>query len=182
MKRILLIIAVFFLASSTLSAEEAGRITLAKQLAEVFGFEATMEDLKKQTEFSVDRQISQMMDQFKKSFSNVPPQLMKELAAAAEEFSHKVRNSWNAAEAAKVYSTALADVLPENELRASIEHYRTPEGQHQLKAINEAASKLNAYILGSIQQATEAATQEFFSRIRFIAEKARRDREAEQSK
>jgi hypothetical protein len=180
MKRILLIIAFLFLASSGLSAQEAERAPLAKQLAEVLGFEATMEALKKQTQLAVDQQISQVMDQIGKSFSNMPPEFIKELTAAAQEFSHKVSTAWDTAEAAKVYSTALADVLPEEELRASIQHYRTPEGQHQLKAISEAGSKLTVYILSSVQQANDAAMREFISKVRLISEKARRDRATEQ--
>jgi hypothetical protein len=141
-----------------------------------------MEELKKAAQLSVDGQMSQMMDQVRKSFSGVPAEYLNELTAAGEEFARKVSSAWDSGEAAKVYSAALADVLPEKELRASIQHYRTPEGQQELKAMNEAAFKLNAYILNSTQQAYEAGMREFVSRVRSISEKTRRDRETEKSK
>ncbi len=178
MKKLLLAFTATLLVFSNSYAQDIERSVLAKQLAEVLGFETMMAGLRNQTQLSADQQVSQMMGQFKKSFPNIPPQFMKELGEAGAVFVQKTSTAWDTAEAARIYSGALADVLPENELRASIEHYRSSEGQLQLKAISEAAAKLNAYVLSSIQQASQAGTQEFISKLKLIVEKARRDREA----
>jgi len=176
MKALLLTLAIILLSLSNSYAQESDQLLLAKQLAQVLGFENMMSGLKQQTQLSTDMQITQMMDQFKKSFPDIPPQYMKELSEACSEFSKKVSSAWDPAEASRIYSVALAKVLSKKDLHESIEHYRTPEGQLQLKAISEAATELNTYVLSSIQKATQASTQELISKLKIITEKARRDR------
>jgi hypothetical protein len=87
-------------------------------------------------------------------------------------------DSWNSTEAARIYSSALVDGLPESDMLAAIEHYKTEEGQRELKVINDAVKKTNAYIMVSIKQESEAAMKDFLSDIKVIFERARSKRQA----
>lgn len=58
-------------------------------------------------------------------------------------------------------------------MRAAVDHYQTPEGQRELKVINEAAKKMNNYVMLSIQKESEAAMKDFLNRLRSIGERMR---------
>ena len=178
MKKIIFVISILLLLSSPLGAQETKHSQLAIQFADVMGLDKMLQNSKLQAEHSAQQQFSQIMDQLKKSSPNMPDQYLKDLQEAGAEFVSKISLAWDSAEAARVYTSTLAENLPEDELRKSIEHYQTPQGQNELKAINEAAAKLNAYILSSSQEACQAATNEFLYKLRLSAEKAKREREA----
>lgn len=62
-------------------------------------------------------------------------------------------------------------------MRAAIEHYKTTEGQRELKVINEAVGKTNAYIMGTIQIEIEGAMKDFLGEINLIDTRARDNQE-----
>lgn len=166
------------LTTAPAGAQETDHTQLAEEFAQVLGLDKMLLNAKLQAKKSAEQQFLQMMAQFRKSFDSMPEKYMNAFQEAGAEFVRAVSLGWDAAEAARIYTVALADELPENELRKSIAHYRTPEGQNELKAINQAAAQLNAYILTNSQKASQAATNEFIYKIRLIAEKARQERDA----
>lgn len=179
MKTILVLAAILFLGTASTSlAEPQEQLNLAKEFSEVLGFQSMFNSLKAQTDRSLDQQIAQIMQQFRRELAGVPNDFFEEMDVAANEYMAKVKNAWNAQEAADIYARALAELLPPQELRKAIDHYRTPEGQNELKAINEAASRLNAYIAKNIQQASAVGLQEFIAKVKAGAIRARQ-RQAE---
>jgi hypothetical protein len=170
--------ATLMLISFSAYAQETPSTAPVKELAEVLGFESMMKELRDQTQQSTELQVSQMMGQFERSFPQMPESFMKELSEAATEFAQKVSTAWDPSEAARIYSSGLSEALSEDEMREAIKHYGSAEGQRQLKAINEAAGRMNTYVLTSINTATEQATQDFIQRLQLLAEKARREQEA----
>jgi len=178
MKRTLIPLIILLAIASPSLAQPPQPLNLAKELSEVLGFQSMFDSLKAQTDRSVDQQIAQMMRQIRKDLAGVPNEFFEDMDVAANEYKAKILNAWNPQEAANVYAGALAELLPPEGLRKAIEHYRTPEGQKELTAINQAASRLNAYISNNIQQASAAGLQEFIAKVRAGAIRAKQ-RQAE---
>ena len=178
-KFILLAVSIFVLAGTSLHCEQNKE--LAVQLADVLGFEEMLEETRNQTNASAEKQMNQMLEQFKNAFAGMPPETMNKVMNLAQEYTRKVSNSWDAAEASRIYSEALSRALPEEELRESIEYYSTPEGKNQLRAISAAGAEVNAYIQTSMQKASIAQTQEFIAQMQILIQEELRSRESGRS-
>lgn len=176
MKKILFLVVFALVAATSTIAMAADKAEMAKQLMEVLGFDAMLESVRLDTIKMVDGQMNGMIAQLRNSNPNISNSVLKELNAAAQDFSRRIMNSWNSAEAARIYSAALVDGLPENEMVAAIEHYKTPEGRRELKVINDAVKKSNVYIMTSIQKESDAAMKDFLRDIRSIADRERKKR------
>ncbi len=173
MKRVMMFVVVMLIGTTSNIALAADQTELAKDLMQVLGFDSMLESVRKDTIKMVEGQMDGIIAQLRNSNPNISDSTLKEFKAAAQEFGHRITNSWNSAEAARIYSASLVDGLPESDMRAAIEHYKTPEGQRELKVINDAVKKTNSYIMGSIQKETELAMKDFLGEIRSIAERAR---------
>ena len=173
----MVLVVVILIGATSNIALAADKTELAKNLMQVLGFDSMLESVRKDTIKMVESQMDGIITQLRNSNPNIPDSTMKEFKVAAQEFGSRITNSWNSAEAAKIYSTSLVDGLPESDMRAAIEHYKTPEGQRELKVINDAVSKTNGYIMGSIQKETEAAMKDFLGEIKLIVERARSKQE-----
>lgn len=179
MKKILMLAAMVLLSTAAGSrAEQQERLVLAREFSEVLGFQSMFDSMKEQTDASLNRQIAEMMRQTRRNLAGIPSDYLDEMVVAANEYMDKLKNAWNAQEAADVYAEALAERLPPDALRKAIRHCRTPEGQKELKAINEAASRLNVYVTSSMEKASAEGLPEFLAKIKIAAERAQ-NRQAE---
>ncbi|RNC68054.1 MAG: hypothetical protein ED859_11525 [Desulfuromonadales bacterium] len=174
MKVLKMIFVVLLLLTTSNVAIAEDKVELSKQLMQVLGFDSMLESVRKDTAKMIDEQMNSIIGQMRNSFPNMPDDVMKEFEIAAQGFGNKISISWKPSEAARIYSTTLGDGLPEKDMRAAIEHYKTPKGQQELKVINEAATKMNAYIMGSIKQETDLAMRDFLREVTQIAERARK--------
>lgn len=180
MKKIMMLVVVILIGTTSNIALAADQPELAKHLMQVLGFDSMLESVRQDTIKMVEGQMDGIIAQLRNSNPNIPESTLKEFRVAAQEFNHRVTNSWNSTEAGRIYSASLVDGLPESDMRAAIEHYKTPEGQRELKVMNEAVKKTNSYIMGSIQKETELAMKDFLGEIRSIAAKARSKKERSQ--
>ncbi len=153
------------------NALDADRSELAKELMNVLGFNAMLEATRQESIKMAEGQMNSVLSQIRQSNPKIDNEIMKELNASAQEFTRRVINSWDSMEAAKIYSAALIEGLPEKDMRAAIEHYRTPEGQKELEVITAAAQSMNSYISQRIQKETDAAMKDFLTQLRSIAER-----------
>ena len=176
MKIVKVFLFVLLIGATSNVAIASDQADLSKQLMQALGFDAMLESVRKDTIKMVEGQMDGVIGQIHTSYPNIPDATMKEFTVAAQKFGRRVSDSWNSAEAARIYSTSLVDGLPENDMRAAIDHYNTPEGQRELKVINEAMNKTNAYIMGSVQKETDVAMKDFLKEIKLIFEKARNNR------
>jgi hypothetical protein len=174
MKKIIVILisVLLLLASKVAVAEDSTE--LSKQFMHVIGFDSMLESARKDTADTIEEEVNGIIEQMRNSLPNLPDSVMKEIEFAAQRFGSKVSSSWKPSEAAEIYSTALAAGLPEKDMRAAIEHYKTPEGQRELIVINEAAKKMNAYILGSIKHKTDEGMKDFLVEVKQIMENERK--------
>jgi hypothetical protein len=168
LKRILLVL--FVLAQGALFSAAWGedRDAEVKELMSALQFEARLEASHQDALKMLDSQTARMIAQIKRAAPNLDEEAMTELNAAAQTFAQRVMKSWDPAEASRVYGGALVDGLSEKELKATIAHYRTPEGQRELTVIFAASRAMNAYILQSIQKAMEGASDEYVAQVRAI--------------
>lgn len=166
-----LIVGILVLAMSNIAAA-AENVDLPKQLMQALAFDSMLEGVRKDTQKMVATQMDGMIAQIQKSNPAIPDSVISEFRTAAQVFGRRICDAWSPSEAAEIYSTALVDGMPENEMRAAIEHYKTPAGQRELKVINDAMNKTNAYIMGSIQKETEAAMKDFLAEISRISQRA----------
>ena len=88
MKKLLIVGFILLLAVNSVQAQEGARLHLAAQLAEALGFEKMMMQIKIQTQQSADQQFAQMMDQFNRSFSSMPPKYMNEIQSGSNSGIH----------------------------------------------------------------------------------------------
>jgi hypothetical protein len=93
----------------------------------------------------------------------------------------QVMTSWTPEEASRIYTTAIADSMSDDDLKKSIAFYHSSEGQKSLSAANEAGRKLQEYIQGSMTKAMEPALKEFMEQVRAIAA-AERKKQTEPAK
>jgi hypothetical protein len=175
--RLVITVALTLLASVS-NASQQDKVQLSKELAEALGFEAMLTQLQTQSQQAMEKQMEEMVLQFKQSLPQMPEKFTNELLAGAKEFGQKAASSWDPAEAARIYSEALTSSLSEADMRAAIAIYKTPEGQRQLKAINEAAAKMNAYVIGSMQQSMKEAMPQFIERLKATAMKVKQEQRA----
>jgi 4-hydroxyphenylpyruvate dioxygenase-like putative hemolysin len=173
MKMLKVFFVVLLLCMTSNFALAGDQTDLSKQLMQTLGFDLMLESVRKDTVKMVEGQMDSIIGQMRNSFPNMPEATLKEFEAAAQAFGSRITDSWNSSEAAKIYSTSLVDGLPEKDMRAAIEHYKTPEGQRELKVINEAAKKMNGYIMRSIQKETDVAMKDFLREVKLISERAR---------
>lgn len=171
MLKLVLIGLLLVMTSNVAVAED--KAELSKQLMQVLGFDSMLESVRKDTSDMINEQMNSIIGQMRGSFPNLSDAVMKEFEVAAQHFGNRVSVSWKPSEAAGIYLTTLADGLPENDMRAAIEHYKTPEGQRELKVINEAAKKMNTYILGSIKRETDGGMKDFLMEVKQIVERER---------
>ena len=180
MKKIVFIL-MLIVAVTANNALAADKNDLAKDLMKAIGFDSMLESIHQDTVNMVKGQMDSMLAQIRQANPNITDEVMKEFNAAAQDFSSRVMNSWNTAEAAKIYSSALVDGLSEKDIRAAIEHYRTTEGQKELKVISAAAQKMNGYIMSNIKKEIDAATKDYVSQLRSIVERYKNKRNKSQS-
>lgn len=177
MKMVMVLLVALLIGATSDISIAADQSDLSKQLMQVLGFESMLESVRKDTIKMVEGQMDGVIGQIQNSNPNIPDTTIKEFKAAAQKFGRRITDSWSSIEAAKIYSTSLVDGLPEKDMRAAIVHYNTPEGQRELKVVNEAMNKTNGYIMGSIQKETGTAMKDFLNEIKEIAERARNNRE-----
>lgn len=177
MKMVKVFLVVLLISTTSNIAIAADQSDLSKQLMQAIGFDSMLESVRKDTIKMVEGQMDGVIGQIRNSYPNIPDATMKEFKVAAQKFGRRITDSWSPSEAARIYSTSLVDGLPEKDMRAAIEHYNTPEGQRELKVINEAMNKTNGYIMGSIQKETDTAMKDFLRELKLIGERARNNRE-----
>ncbi len=168
LKRILLVLFVLAQGAMFHAAWGADRDAKVKELMDVLQFNDRLKERHEQVVKMLDEQTTSMMAQLRKASPNLDEQALKELNAAAQTFAQGVLSAWDPAEATRIYGSILTDGLPEKELDATIAHYRTPEGKQELKVISAASRAMNAYIMQSIQQATEVQSQAYVTQVRAI--------------
>ena len=169
----ILVLAAFLLIGATSNAAlAADQAQTAKTLMQVLGFDAMLESVQNDTAKMVQAQMEVIVNQFRNSNPDITEEIVKEFEAAVQRFGSRINDSWDSAEAAKIYASSLVEGLPESEMQAALKHYRTPEGQRELKVMNEAVAKTNGYIMGSIQKETEAAMHDFMKEIDAITDRA----------
>ena len=173
MKKIVMLVMVVFIGIMPSLASAADKTELATQLMKSLGFDAMLESVRTDAGKMVEGQMDGIIVQLRKTYPNIPDSVMKQFRVSGQELNRRIINSWSSTEAAKIYSATLIDGLPENDMRAAIEHYTAAAGQRELKTINDAVKKTNAYIMGSIQRETEGAMNDFLNEIRSSVEKAR---------
>ena len=174
MKKIyLLLVVVILVAVSSGAACAADRTGQAKDLMSVLGFDAMLESVRRDAGKMVEEQIDGVSAQLQRTNPGMPDATRQEFRAAAQKMGRRVSGSWSPAEAAKIYAGTLIDGLPEADMRAAIEHYKTPEGQRELRVINDAVGKTNSYIMQSIQTETDLAMKDFLREIKELGERDR---------
>lgn len=171
----LLVFVMIFSMCSLAGAAEPDKLTLAKEMSQAVGLDQMIDQIKQKTDQAVDQQMAQMIGQMKKSLPELPAEYMAEIDKLVKEYVVKIKNSWNAKDAADVYANALADLLPPESLSKAIEHYKTEQGKAELKAVTEAGTRLNAYITESYQKISANEMPEFMGKMRNIALKAKQN-------
>ena len=172
MRKVLFALVLVLSMSVSAFAQETSSSDRVRELMKAISFNNMLELFHARSNHAVENQTRQMLAQLQKSFPGIPEDLMSELNRATDEFKRKMNSSWSTDEAARVYSSTLAKQLTEKDIQRSIEHYSTPEGKKEIKAIIEAAMKMNNYIEQSMQKESEVAISEFIARIRAIAGQA----------
>ncbi len=154
-------------------SDDSKTLSKAGELAQVLGFSSMFESVREQSMRAAENQFNAMFERLKAEHPSLPPETLAELRSAGQEFLTKAVKSWDANEVATLYAKALAEALPEKVLNDAIEHYRTPQGQKELKAISSAASTLNAYISSKIQKELQEGMPEFMKKVQTAVQKAR---------
>lgn len=176
MKRLVLYSFALIMALCPLArAAETDKMALAREMGQAVGLDRMIEQIKQKTDQAVDQQMAQMIAQMRKSLPELPAEYVSEMDKLVKEYVVRIKNSWNAKEAAEVYSKALSDLMSPEALSRAIEHYKTEQGKAELKAVTEAGTALNAYITESYQKISATEMPEFMSKMRNIALKAKQN-------
>ncbi|MGH2360374.1 MAG: hypothetical protein ACRDGM_07505 [bacterium] len=80
----------------------------------------------------------------------------------------QILESWSSEEATRLYSEAIAEAMSDSDLRKAVVFYKTREGQQSVKAASIGASRLQAYVQGSMTAALRTALADFTDKIRPI--------------
>lgn len=174
-KAVFFALVVMLVGAPFVRAADADKMTLARDMAQAVGLDKMIEQIKQKTDQAVDQQMAQMIAQMRRSLPELPAEYVSEMDKLVQEYVGKIKNSWNAREAAEVYSKSLADQLPPDTLAKAIEHYKTEQGKAELKAVTEAGTALNAYITESYQKISSTEMPEFMGKMRNIALKAKQN-------
>lgn len=172
-KNVVVALLTLLLAASFNTVHAADRDAQAKELMNALGLDALLQGARQQSAKMAGDQMDSMLKRIRQSNPAIDDEAMKELKAAAQQYVERINTSWNTQEAAKIYAAALVEGLPEQEMKAATEHYRTAEGQRELKVIAVAQQSMANYIAQSMQKETEAAAQTFLTEVRAISERGR---------
>lgn len=172
MERTWMVVAVMVLwAGCPVFAASAEREAMIAEFSEAMGLSQIITQSQRQAQENISIQVEALVANLRQNGMSATS--IRDLRETFEQVMEKVVYSWSADEAVRIYCTALAESMSDDDLRTSIAFYTSPEGQSSQRAVSQAASLMQAYIHESLQRATHSAMQEFMENARAIAERER---------
>lgn len=158
--------AVLLAGGMTAQAAEPGREALVADFTQATGVEAVIESSLRQAEQMVADQQATTVDNLRRAGLSEPA--LAEVGVAFDAFAKRVLRSWATDEAARIYAGAIAASMSDEDLRKSVEFFRSSEGQRSLGAAADANTKLQAYIQSSMAQVMGPALKDFTDQVQAI--------------
>jgi hypothetical protein len=129
--------------SPILLAQESS-IERADRIARILGLEQYLHQAKQLTEASSRKEITLMYEELKKA--GVSKDILDEIINEQDQIQDKLYNAWDSNEAAKIFSSQIAEQLTDQELAESESFYGTQTGRRSYVAISSGQAKMMEYI------------------------------------
>ena len=161
-----------FLSQAAFAVETSPeREALIKNFAETMGTAQILENAQEQVKKMVKGQGDSMIANMRKS--GLSESALAEIHDAFDDVMHQVLSSWDSTEAYNIYAKAIAEEMSDDDLQKTIVFYKSDEGKRSSAAIGQAATKMQAYVQGSIEQAMDPAMKIFMDKIKTIVARDR---------
>lgn len=165
MKHVIWAIVIISFFSAAYADDAPVSTEVSEKFAEAMGLDKMLEGIMEQTRSSMMASISDLSANLRAQLPNLNEDQEKALDDIFRDYIDQIIDSVDPVQAAEIYSSTIADGLPEEEIEAATDYYSSPEGQRLLLVVNEAAAGLNEYVLNQIMAATKDAQGVMFERV-----------------
>jgi hypothetical protein len=162
----------FFLLCSITFNVNSAELSPAERMLNAMGIDQVLTQAKEAQAKSAQEQVAMIMRQLNGTLSKLPKEKINEIEELFKNMMVEITNSWSTEEAVKIYSQTWADNYTDKEILAVVEKYEQPESQQELQMVLQASAKLNEYILGSYNKATEVEMAAFIPKMQAIVKDA----------
>lgn len=162
----------FYLLCSITFNVSSAEISPAERMLNAMGIDQVLTQTKEAQQKSAQDQVAMIMRQLSGTLAKVPEDKVKEIEGLFHNMMLEIANSWTIEEAVKIYSQTWSDNYTDKEILAVVEKYEQAESQQELQMVLQASAKLNEYILGSYNKATEVAFAKTLPKMQLLVKEA----------
>ncbi|PIE69590.1 MAG: hypothetical protein CSA21_01535 [Deltaproteobacteria bacterium] len=158
MKKILMVLLLSFTSICLANGgENSSKDEAINELTQIMGLKEILDTTMEQTKSSVKKILSDIRSQVTVKFPNMSVKQEENLQVILDQYANTILKAIDTQTAAGIYVTEIANNMSEEEINYTLDFYRSPQGARARQAVGKASSKLNAYFLTQIEQATKVA-------------------------